>query len=205
MEYDIIFYHSGRTAEAERLLEKQFGERKMTRRASAAAMTPEELAHRLQKSLKHSDMAVIIGGLDGGSQSTDSILSSILSARAGSLHSEKLTDEEEHTAYVIHAGFQSILVFPDDTEVIEAMLDKRLLEDLSRRYSLQREEPDRPVLDHVTGQLQQELSRMGEKDTSYVLACQRKQQEDRKLRWMIGILSCAGAALIVLSVVLFFL
>ena len=140
MEYEIIFYHSGKTFEAERLLDRKLSGLHLTRRLSAEAVTPEELADQLSGCLSRCNIMVIIGGLDGGQQSTDSILSMILSAQGDSLHCEKLLDEEDNPAYYICAEQQCILVLPDDPAVMETMLDKRLLSVLKEKYVLGDEE-----------------------------------------------------------------
>ena len=126
MVYNIIFYHSGKTAEAERLTDKKLSALTLSKGAVYAAVSPSELAKRLKNSLSAADIAIIIGGLDGGRQSTDTILSLVLSSKASSMQCEKLLDDDDNIAYLIKAGRQYILVLPDDPDAIAAMLDKRM-------------------------------------------------------------------------------
>ena len=131
MEYEIIFYHSGKTAECERLLEKRFSKLGLSALPSTAATDPASLASELQQALSCSDIVIIIGGLDGGRQSTDSILSQILSAEKERPDCEKLVDDNDNIAYFLKAGDQCIVVLPDETEVMEGMLDTVLICDLA--------------------------------------------------------------------------
>lgn len=197
MEYEIIFYHSGKTSETERLLDKKLTRLHLTRRTSTAAVTPEELANALQKSLTACDLVVIIGGLDGGHQSTDSILSLILSAKGDSLHCEKLVDDEENLAYCIRAEKQCLLVFPDDPDIMEEMLDKRLLSELKKEYTLREEETDVPALETVTAQLQKQLSDREAPSSDYHAQLIRQQETVlKRLRW--GMIASAAVGVILL-------
>lgn len=204
MDYEIIFYHSGKTAETERLLERKLSRIGLDRKTSTAAMSPSELAQCLKKALSRSCTAVVIGGLDGGRQSTDSILSAVLSPRAGKLHSERLVDENGNEAFLIRSGRQCIILFPDETEVIEEMLDKRMLGEMKKFFDLIEDDDDTPSIDDVTVELRKHLSGMSPAGSSYALRYAEKQNRELKLlKTLFLSLFAAGAALIAAAVIIF--
>lgn len=181
MDYEIIFYHSGKTAETERLIEKKLGALSLSRGTSFAAVSPSELANGLKTALRRTNIAVIIGGLDGGKYSTDAILSLVLSSKASSMKCEKLLDDNDNIAYLIKAGRQYILVLPDEPEIIEEMLDKRMIKELCADYSLDVSEKSRTSIDEVTGKLKKQLSEMGMTRGSYRAQYAEKQHKELKL------------------------
>ena len=207
MEYEIIFYHSGKTFEAERLLDRKLSGLHLTRRLSAAAVTPEELADQLSGCLSRCNIIVIIGGLDGGQQSTDNILSMILSAQGDSLHCEKLLDEEDNPAYYICAEQQCILVLPDDPAVMETMLDKRLLSVLKEKYVLGDEEQEEvPSLETVTAALQKDLSGLGQNTSDYHTRLMAQQQTSlNRLRLLTLVSAGIGILLLIAAILTAFL
>ncbi|HCA56251.1 MAG TPA: hypothetical protein DEO95_12400 [Ruminococcaceae bacterium] len=207
MEYEIIFYHSGKTFEAERLLDRKLSGLHLTRRLSAAAVTPEELADQLSGCLSRCNIIVIIGGLDGGQQSTDSILSMILSAQGDSLHCEKLLDEEDNPAYYICAEQQCILVLPDDPAVMETMLDKRLLSVLKEKYVLGDEEQEEvPSMETVTAALQKDLSGLGQNTSDYHARLMAQQQTSlNRLRLLTLVSAGIGILLLIAAILTAFL
>ena len=207
MEYEIIFYHSGKTFEAERLLDRKLSGLHLTRRLSAAAVTPEELADQLSGCLSRCNIMVIIGGLDGGQQSTDSILSMILSAQGDSLHCEKLLDEEDNSAYYICAEQQCILVLPDDPAVMETMLDKRLLSVLKEKYVLGDEEQEEvPSMETVTAALQKDLSGLGQNTSDYHARLMAQQQTSlNRLRLLTLVSAGIGILLLIAAILTAFL
>ncbi len=203
MNYEIIFYHSGKTAEAERLTDKKLSALSLERSSSCAAMSPAELAKRLKEALGAADIVVIIGGLDGGRQSTDAILSLVLSSKAAAMTCEKLLDDNDNIAYLIKAGRQYILVLPDEPEVIEAMLDKRMIRELCTGYSLSMNKKDASSIDRVTDELKRELSGMPPSNGSYSVRYAEKQK--RELRLLRGLtIAALGTAILFLILAVIF-
>ena len=206
MVYNIIFYHSGKTAEAERLTDKKLSALTLSKGAVYAAVSPSELAKRLKNSLSAADIAIIIGGLDGGRQSTDTILSLVLSSKASSMQCEKLLDDDDNIAYLIKAGRQYILVLPDDPDAIAAMLDKRMVNELCAGYSLRVKEQDNMSIDEVTGELKKELAGLRRTRSSYAVQYAEKQNRELKLlrALMLSTLG-AGILFLILAVVFIFI
>ena len=168
MEYEIIFYHSGKTAETERLIEKKFRRIGLSRRGSCASVKPSELG------------------------------------KAGSLHSERLVDEEDNEAYLIRAGRQFIILFPDETEVIEEMLDKRMLSEIKRFFELSEDEEESRPIEDVTGELRKQLSGMSPAGSSYALMYAQKQSRElKRLRILFWSLLAGGVILLIIAIILF--
>ena len=205
MNYEIIFYHSGRTSETEKLLNKKLSPYGVERAGSIAAITPTDLAKELEAALDRSRLVIIIGGLDGGRQSTDTILSSILSSGSG-MTSEKLIDNEENISYIIKSEDRTIVVLPDEPDIISEMLDKRIISELRRRYSLTSEKDDSPTIESVVSELDKQLSKMDRTRTSIGNEFMRREEQSlKRLKVLIIALFAAGIALSALSIILFFI
>ncbi len=206
VSYDIIFYHSGRTAEAERLLQKRLESLRLIRRHSGAAVSPRELAKRLDRSLRRSDAVFIIGGLDGGKQSTDTILSLVLSSRGASLNCEKLVDEEGNISYLIRSQRQCIIVMPDEPEVMDAMLKKRLRDQLGTFYSLSDSSESPPPIEEITKELEKQLSASGpsmlSRENTYA---REKRRELKRLQIIAFAVLAAGALLLCAGIIMCFI
>ncbi len=161
MDYEIIFYHSGKTAEIERMLERRLESLGLTRSISAAAADPSELAEMLGQSLSRCDLIFVVGGLDNSAGSTDNVLSSVLSSEKGKLSSERLIDDNENTAYLIRLEQQLIAVVPDETEVIEKMLEKKIVVEIKTVYSLSEQNDEKPSIKEIKDELDKQLNELG--------------------------------------------
>ncbi len=166
MKYEMIFYHSGKTAEIERAAAQRLRRIGLELSASTAAVDPKELAEELKKSLKKTNIVFVVGGLDGGVQSTENVLSTILSSNGSSMKSNKLVDDDENTVYLLKCKKQTIIVFPDDTEVIGRMFDAKIISELKKTYSLKEEKSETPSMEKITKELDTNLSGMNRVRTS---------------------------------------
>ena len=158
LDYEIIFYHSGRTAEIEKAINQRLEKTGMNMSQSAAAVSPTELADMLGKSLDRVDAVIIVGGLDGGSQSTESVLSTVLSTNGSKMKSNKIVDENGNIAYMIRCLEQTIFVFPDETDVITSMLDAKIISELTKIYKLKSVRETKPSIDEITDELDRQLA-----------------------------------------------
>ncbi len=158
LNYEIIFYHSCKTAEIEKLISSKLSMIEMNLSQSFAATEPTELAQFLEQSLNRVDSVIIIGGLDGGKQSTDKVLSTVLSGKGSKMDSKKIVDDNENVGYIIKCREQSIIVLPDETNVIGIMLDKRIISELSETYKLKKQENKTPPIESIAGELDRQLS-----------------------------------------------
>lgn len=158
LDYEIIFYHSGRTAEIEKAINQRLEKTGMNMSQSAAAVSPAELADMLSESLDRSEMVIIVGGLDGGRQSTENVLSAVLSTNGSKMKSNKIVDESGNVSYMIRCLEQTILVFPDETEIITSMLDAKIISELAEIYKLKPVQKNTPSIDEIASELDRQLA-----------------------------------------------
>ncbi|MDD6489630.1 MAG: hypothetical protein PUG48_07445 [Clostridia bacterium] len=177
MDYEIIFYHSGRTAEIENAINQRLEQSGMHMSQSAAAVSPTELADMLSDSLDRTDMVIIVGGLDGGRQSTENVLSSVLSTNGSEMKSNKIVDDNGNTAYMIRCLEQTILVFPDETDVITSMLDAKIISELTKIYKLKSVEKHKPPIDEIASELDRQLSGISRTRTSIAVADSKPKEK----------------------------
>ncbi len=211
MKYEMIFYHSGKTAEIERTVQSKLEKLGLELSCSSAAVEPKELAEELSKSLGKADIVFVTGGLDGGVQSTDNVLSAVLSSNGSVMKSNKLVDDEGNIVYLIKCRKQTIVVFPDDTDIISKMFDAKLLSELKKTYSLKEEKSDIPTMDKITKELDTQLAGMNRVRTSVhseSIADKKRTEDIKKLKILkiaIIVLFSLGLIGIAAAFVLFFL
>lgn len=206
MNYEIIFYHAGKTAATEQLLQEFLDSRGGQHSGTAAATEPSDVPALLQTALTRSELIFIIGGLDGSRQSTDSLLSSALSAASGSVRSEKLLDDSGNTAYLLRCEHQTIVLLPDDVEVIRHMFERKLLSEFKSIYSLRTAENTKPSIEQVTRELEEQLSAMPRKTVGMVAPVSfSSQSRSKRLRLWAGIFAAASLLLLGLCVLFFLL
>lgn len=153
MDYEIIFYHSGKTAELENVLSGGLGQGFRQKNACAAA-DPNELAGSLIKELKLCRMIVIIGGLDGGIQSTDRILGDVLSPKNERDFDSRPLGKEGR---LLRSGEQTIILLPDSATEIRSLLPE-LKKQLCGIYKIKEEEDTVADIDKVTEELDKNLA-----------------------------------------------
>ena len=113
-------------------------------------------------------------------------------------------DDNENEAFLIRSGRQCIILFPDETEIIEEMLDKRMLSEIKKFFDLSEDEEDGPSIEDVTVQLRKQLSGMSPAGSSYALRYAEKQKRDLKLlKTLFLCLIGVGVAMIVIAIILF--
>ena len=117
MDYELIYYTAGRTAEVERVLDKNLSQMGLSHSAGEAATTTSELANALAKRLKKSQLIFVIGGLNGGYDSTDKVLSKILVTNDSNVFSKRV-DGEKNSGYSIRAIGQTIVILPDEPDEV---------------------------------------------------------------------------------------
>ena len=205
MEYEIIFYHSGRTAEIERLLEKRLEALDLSRRISAAAADPEELSEMLRKSMSGCELIFVVGGLDNSKKSTDNVISSVLSSEKG-LSSERLIDDDENTAYLIRSEKQLIAVVPDDTEVIEKMLEKKIVSRIKSVFSVSEQNDEKPSINEIKEELDRQLSELGRTRTSVQSQADDKIKDEKDILLYLSVsLGIVSVLLLITALILYFM
>lgn len=208
LDYEIIFYHSGKTAEIERTINLQLSQIEMNMLQSFAATTPTELAQMLGQSLERVDAVIIVGGLDGGKQSTDNVLSTILSTNGLKMESNKIVDDKGNIAYIIRCLEQTIIVFPDETSVIASMLKMKISALLAEIYKLKVKKSSGPSIESVTKELDRQLSDISKTRTKLPYGNEKKIKQSgslRKLKIAITVLAALAAVQLVTAACLYYI
>ncbi len=196
MDYELIYYTAGRTAEVERTLDKSLSPMGLSHSSGAAATTTSELAASLSKSLKKSQLIFVIGGLNNGYDSTDKVLSKILVTNDAIVFSKRI-DGEKNSGYIIRAVGQTIVILPDDPDETELILKSGIISDLADTYSLKAPDEDKTDIDGVMQNLDESLS--GVQRTRLISAPPKPKlyKRSKKAKVIIGIFFALGIVLAV--------
>lgn len=157
MYYELIFYHSGKTAEIEKAISDEWKNVSLNQKRSCAAADPKELVHQLSHALKRSELILIIGGLDGGIQSTDHILLEVLSSDKNKIKQETISDDHWY-ASILTCRNQTIIMLPDDTIFVTDIIGGKIKKMLKENYSLTETESNTPSIETVSNELERQLS-----------------------------------------------
>lgn len=200
MDYELIYYTAGRTAEVERVLDKNLSPMGLLHSSGAAATTVSELSEALSKSLKKSRLIFVIGGLNNAYDSTDKILSKILVSNDANVFSKRI-DGEKNSGYIIRAMGQTIIILPDEPDEVIKILNAGIISDLADTYSLKNPEEDDTDIDSVMQNLDESLS--GVQRTRLISAPPKPKlyKRSRKAKVLIGILLALGIILAASAVI----
>lgn len=194
MDYELIYYTAGRTAEVERVLDKSLSQMGLSHSAGEAATTTSELANALSKSLKKSRLIFVIGGLNNGYDSTDKVLSKILVSNDTNVFSKRV-DGDKDSGYIIRAMGQSIVILPDEPEQVTSILNNGIISDLAETYSLKLPEEETSNVEDVMQNLDESLS--GVQRTRLISAPPKPKlyKRSRRAKVLIGVLVAVGIVL----------
>lgn len=196
MKFEIIFYHSGKTSEIEHLISEGLEAVGLTLKNACAATTPEELSEKLSDSLKRTELVMIVGGMESGSQSTEAVLSKVLKPTGGKQIKEYDIKTEDHVAAKLkQSGRQTIVVIPDDPDDCQALIPS-LRKKLAEIYSLRETLPDQPETDKIYEELDRQLSsvkRVRVENSTGMTAEKRNQHTLKSLKITIAILLVLAA------------
>lgn len=201
MDYELIYYTAGRTAEMEHILDKKLSPIGLSHSAGEAATNKSELADALARGLKKSRIIFVIGGLNNGYDSTDKVLSKILISNDAEVSSKRV-DGDKNSGYIIESDNQTIVVLPDNPDESENMLDSGIIPELIRIYSLKVVEEEKTDIDGIMTKLDEELS--GTQRVRLISAPPKPKlyKRSRRAKALIGILFASGAALAVTAFIL---
>ncbi len=208
LDYEIIFYHAGMTAENENTLTKTLAVLPMVQTGACAATTPKELAKELSKALSRVKSVFIIGGLDGSMQSTERILSKVLSGRKSDLTSNKIElPQIDENGYFIRCMDQTIVVLPDNAQWIKRMIADVVLVELEKVYELKRKSEDkRPDIEQISDQLDTQLAdvaRMRVNTPKVTVLAEEVQERSRGAKLAMSILLFLAGAEFLAAVILY--
>ncbi len=194
MDYELIYYTAGRTAEVERVLDKNLSQMGLSHSAGEAATTTSELANALAKKLKKSQLIFVIGGLNNGYDSTDKILSKILVTNDSNVFSKRV-DGEKNSGYIIRAIGQTIVILPDEPDEVSNILKNGIISDLAITYSLKTPKEETNNVDDIMQNLDESLS--GVQRVRLISAPPKPKfyKRSRRAKVIIGVLIALGAVL----------
>lgn len=201
MDYELIYYTAGKTAEVERVLDKNLSQMGLSHSAGEAATTTSELANALAKSLKKSQLIFVIGGLNNGYDSTDKVLSKILVTNDSNVFSKRV-DGEKNSGYIIRAIGQTIVILPDEPDEVSNILKNGIISDLAITYSLKAPKEEADNVEDIMQNLDESLS--GVRRTRLISAPPKPKlyKRSRRAKVIIGILIALGAILAISAAVI---
>ena len=136
MNFEIIFYRSGKTAVLQQELEKiliPFGG-KLT--AACAVSDNKELAEKMSLALKKRKLIIVTGRTDSSSESTEKLLSKILRPKdKKTAFAINTASTDGITLHYMVSGGQMILILPDLPESI-ATLEPRIRELITKYFNI---------------------------------------------------------------------
>ena len=205
LEYELIFYLARKTAACQDRLAAILTAAGLTPGTAAAATGARELGYALASAVQRGNLVLLVGGLSrADGQNVLRVLAGALGLDLV-LHKGQLTlrgahrlDPPQQTdlppGCIVESGRQSIVLLPDDPDMIAYMMENSGLAYLRRKYGLI------PAPSPVQ-QEQQALRRLGREVPAHLpleLAARSGQGNEkrrirpsgrRRLRWALGILA----------------
>lgn len=157
MNYEIIFYRSGKTSEIQNLLSETFSEISLSLNEACAAVSPKELTEILGRAIKRNKLILIVGG-DTGKYSTENILDKVLRSDKSEILSETLNSNDDPICRIKRAKDQTIVTLPDDTDKISDILSD-LKKNLSDIYKLKKNVDNETVNDNIAEDIDKQMAR----------------------------------------------
>ena len=154
MNYEIIFYRSGKTGEIQLLTEKMLGNLNFEISGAGACADRNELSEMISHSLKRSKLIVIAGRDDGSKDNINNLIKKILKPKKP--ESDNKVREIARKIYYLKSGNQMILILPDEPDVIEkaeAEIGKTVAEEFSQSYKAEK----KPDIDLIGTKLTEKL------------------------------------------------
>lgn len=193
MNYEIIFYLSGKTAEIQSRLETALAPMSLTLEQAQAAVTPKELANMLSDATKKNRLVFIVGGQNQGKQSAAAVLKKVLGSKKGVIVSEKV-ESKGRFCEMKSVGEQSIVLLPDEPETADLLMPE-LKTKLSEKFKLKLPEEDTVSVEDITKELDRKMSGIHRVkiDQTGITAEKRLQSQLTKLRITIAVLLVLAA------------
>ena len=193
---EIIFYHSGQTAEIEKVLSSELSLISLSISQVRAAMTAEVFSDMLENAFQQSNVIFIIGESDGNRQ----VIEQFFSANHLDGKFEPLTDD--YTAGIVRYGEKCVILLPDDAEQIKTMFAETIREKLSDGNSQNEYREELPSIESIIKEMDSRLSYR--KRTPVGVNRHARQNRNKTLAWYrvsIFILILLGIIQAVLAVV----
>lgn len=204
MKCELIFYLAGRTGQLEDLLQECLSGLGIGLAEVTAATNEEELAAAVGKGVSRRNLLLIAGGLSKpDDQNTARQMSKLLSLPLSSVNPPVFRNgislsagENRPGGFFLESGRQSLLLLPDDPDVVEALLDRQALTLLQKKYGLsseRREEPERRARE-LQEEIQESEQALGgavhsQAPKSFGAAPCGKKKGSKKALWLLLVLA----------------
>lgn len=208
MNFEIIFYRSGKTAAIQQFCEKTFKSLDIDLTYAAAASDKEELGEMLSSSLKRSKLIITFGGIDGSAQSSEKILSKILKPKnKKDFDSLKVVSDKADNSFYIKSGGQVMLILPDDTDLLSDIKND-IINIIKKEFSIKSDYTENePDLNKIDSEIETDISIT--KRTRIIpsgsTAEKRNDQKLRTLKIIMIVLICLGVTELAAAALIFFL
>ena len=156
MLYEIIFYHSGKTAELQNIISSGLSPLSLDLRGACAAADAKELSDSLAAAGKRRKLIFVAGGAAEGANSPAEIIKKVLKPKKGSLNEEKLILDKAE-GIIMTVGEQTIILLPDDTETVNSLIPA-IKKKLSEIYHIKNDSIDPPDMDIVIKELDEQMA-----------------------------------------------
>lgn len=156
MLYEIIFYHSGKTAELQTMLEDGLATLELRLAGGYASSDAVELSEKLAAAGKRRNIIFVIGGSEEGNKSPCEIIKKVITPKKSKLEEEKISSDNAE-CIIMKISEQSIIFLPDDTEKLISLMPN-IRKKLSERYGIKDETQDSTNVNSVIKELDTQMA-----------------------------------------------
>jgi len=154
--YEIIFYHSGKTAELQTMLEDGLATLGLRLAGGYASSDAVELSEKLAAAGKRRNIIFVIGGSEEGNKSPCEIIKKVITPKKSKLEEEKISSDNAE-CIIMTISEQSIILLPDDTEKLISLMPN-IRKKLSERYGIKDETQDSTNVNSVIKELDTQMA-----------------------------------------------
>ncbi len=156
MLYEIIFYHSWKTAELQTMLEDGLATLGLRLAGGYASSDAVELSEKLAAAGKRRNIIFVIGGSEEGNKSPCEIIKKVITPKKSKLEEEKISSDNAE-CIIMTISEQSIILLPDDTEKLISLMPN-IRKKLSERYGIKDETQDSTNVNSVIKELDTQMA-----------------------------------------------
>ena len=204
MNYQLIFYRSGRTGRLEKLLTAGLAPCGAELSDAVSASTPEELVQELKKAVEAAPLVFIIGGQN---EPEGSSAVSIVGKTLRPVGRNKLWDESLSPEILLkHSRTQAVLLMPDEEETVQAQFTV-VKERLKKHFRWTETPQEHPSPEEVSQNLDHQLSGISRtKVTAGISTAEKRHRRTlRSMKTTMIVLLVLGILQLAAAGVLFFL
>ncbi len=203
MNYEIIFYRSGKTSEIQNFLSGKLHDISLSLNEACAAVSSKELTEMLGRAIKRNRLILIVSS-NTGDQGTEDFLDRILRSDSSDIVSKRIDGDNGAVCSIKCAKDQTIVILPDNTEDIISVLPE-LKKNLSDIYKLEERSDDSTLPDNIPENIEKNMAQSRRVRVAPAGSTAEKRTESRlaALKTTIAILLFLAAVQIGLASYLF--